>query len=83
LNQNNNKEEQPIENDDFYQFDRRKESDLSIFGFNFTQLSGLYKYLIGMSLIALVFLSVLYGLKRINDLRNENKKKEKKKNKSG
>ncbi len=78
LNQNN-RVEQPIDNDEFYQFDRRKELDLNIFGFNFTELNTFYKYIIGICLIALVFLSVLYGLKRINDLRNQNKKKEKKK----
>ena len=78
LNQNN-RVEQPIDNDEFYQFDRRKELDLNIFGFNFTELNIFYKYIIGIGLIALVFLSVLYGLKRINDLRNQNKKKEKKK----
>ena len=65
-----------------YMRNREDNLDFTIFGFNFTTLSSKYRYIIGGCLILLVFLSVIYGLKWINDIRNEGKKlKKKKKNK--
>ena len=68
--------------DNIYMRNREDNLDFTVFGFNFTKLSSKYRYIIGGCLILLVFLSVIYGLKWINDIRNEGKKlKKKKKNK--
>ena len=66
--------------EEYIHFDRKKEYNMSIFGFNFNDLNTKYKYIIASILILFIFCSVLYGLKKINDLRsvNNNKKKEKK-----
>lgn len=78
-NSNNEKDERM---DNIYMRNREDNLDFNIFGFNFTQLSDKYRYIIGGCLISFVFLSVIYGLKWINDIRNEGKKlKKKKKNK--
>ena len=58
-----------------------KKIDFSIFGFNFTQLDGKSKNLLGISLIVLVFLFVIGGLQWINSIRNQNQKDKKKKKK--
>ena len=78
-NSNNEKDERM---DSIYMRNREDNLDFNIFGFNFTKLSDKYRYFIGCLLIAFVFLSVIYGLKWINDIRNEGKslKKKKKKN---
>lgn len=78
-NINNEKDERM---DSIYMRNREDNLDFNIFGFNFTKLSDKYRYFIGCLLIAFVFLSVIYGLKWINDIRNEGKslKKKKKKN---
>ena len=68
--------------DNIYMRNREDNLDFTIFGFNFTTLSSKYRYIIGGCLILFVFLSIIYGLKWINDIRNEGKKlKKKKKNK--
>ena len=56
--------------------------DLNIFGIKIQELDGSVKFLIGISLIILVFGVVLYGLKRIRDeTRKEKKIKKNKKTK--
>ena len=85
-NRPNNNFEEGNEKDErmnnIYMRNREDNLDFTIFGFNFTTLSSKYRYIIGGCLILLVFLSVIYGLKWINDIRNEGKKlKKKKKNK--
>ena len=68
--------------DNIYMRNREDNLDFTVFGFNFTKLSSKYRYIIGGCLILFVFLSIIYGLKWINDIRNEGKKlKKKKKNK--
>ena len=68
--------------DNIYMRNREDNLDFTVFGFNFTTLSSKYRYIIGGCLILFVFLSIIYGLKWINDIRNEGKKlKKKKKNK--
>ena len=68
--------------DNIYMRNREDNLDLTVFGFNFSKLSSKYRYIIGGCLILFVFLSIIYGLKWINDIRNEGKKlKKKKKNK--
>lgn len=61
------------------------EKDLVIFGFNFNNLSGNTKNIIGVGLILLIFIAVIGGLKWIQSIRNggikNNKKKDKKKKK--
>ena len=65
-----------------YITNREKKIDFSIFGFNFTQLDEKSKNLLGISLIILVFVFVLGGLKWISSMRNQNKKDKKKKKKN-
>ena len=79
-NKSNNEKDERM--DSIYMRNREDNLDFNIFGFNFTKLSDKYRYFIGCLLIAFVFLSVIYGLKWINDIRNEGKslKKKKKKN---
>ena len=68
--------------DNIYMRNREDNLDFTVFGFNFTTLSSKYRYIIGGCLILFVFLSIIYGLKWINDIRNEGKNlKKKKKNK--
>lgn len=82
IDDNNNNNEKDERMDSIYMRNREDNLDFNIFGFNFTKLSDKYRYFIGCLLIAFVFLSVIYGLKWINDIRNEGKslKKKKKKN---
>lgn len=72
--------EQPEAQDIYY--NREKKMDLDIFGINLTQLDPMIKNILGLSLIFLVFFTVLYGLNWIKNLRkkNEKVKKNKKKN---
>ena len=78
-NKSNNEKDERM--DSIYMRNREDNLDFNIFGFNFTKLSDKYRYFIGCLLIAFVFLSVIYGLKWINDIRNEGKSLKKKKNK--
>ena len=82
IDDNNNNNEKDERMDSIYMRNREDNLDFNIFGFNFTKLSDKYRYFIGCLLIAFLFLSVIYGLKWINDIRNEGKslKKKKKKN---
>ena len=85
-NRPNNNFEEGNEKDErmnnIYMRNREDNLDFTVFGFNFTKLSSKYRYIIGGCLILFVFLSIIYGLKWINDIRNEGKKlKKKKKNK--
>ena len=82
IDDNNNNNEKDERMDSIYMRNREDNLDFNIFGFNLTKLSDKYRYFIGCLLIAFVFLSVIYGLKWINDIRNEGKslKKKKKKN---
>ena len=82
IDDNNNNNEKDERMDSIYMRNREDNLDFNIFGFNFTKLSDKYRYFIGCLLIAFVFLSVIYGLKWINDIRNEGKSLKKKKNKN-
>ena len=81
IDDNNNNNEKDERMDSIYMRNREDNLDFNIFGFNFTKLSDKYRYFIGCLLIAFVFLSVIYGLKWINDIRNEGKSLKKKKKK--
>lgn len=65
--------------DDIYVNRRERNMDFSIFGFNFTTLEKNTKYFLGISLIVLVFLFVIVGLKWIEKIRNQSKWDKKKK----
>ena len=79
--------------DDYYQKDESDnsqfnfpsdmDSDFKIFGFNFSSLPNKIKNIIGFSLIILVFVCVIIGLKWIQNIRgsNDSKKKKNKKDK--
>jgi hypothetical protein len=58
---------------------RKKEYNLDIFGFNFSELNTSMRYGIGFCLIGCVFGVVLYALKKIAEF---NRKDPKKKNKN-
>ena len=55
--------------------------DLNIFGFNLKNISQMWKNVIGIGLICIVFGSILIGMKWINNIREEGKNKKKKKKK--
>ena len=55
--------------------------DLAIFGFNLKNLSQKWKNVIGIGLICIVFGSILFGMKWINNIREQGKNKKKKKKK--
>ena len=55
--------------------------DLNIFGFNLKNISQMWKNVIGIGLICIVFGSILIGTKWINDIREKGKNKKKKKKK--
>jgi hypothetical protein len=62
-------------------YTREKKMDFDIFGFNFTKMDEIYKYVLGLSLIFSVFFAVIYGLYWIKKMRTpmEKNKKIKKK----
>lgn len=64
---------------DIYVNRREKNTDLSIFGFNFTTLETNTKYILGLTLIFFVFFAVIFGLKWIEKIRNQSKWEKKKK----
>lgn len=64
--------EQPEAQDIHYT--REKKMDFDIFGFNFTKMDEIYKYILGIGLIFSVFFAVIYGLFWIKKMRNSNEK---------
>lgn len=64
-----------------FNFPSDMERDFTLFGVNFSNLPPTLKNVIGITLIILVFLSVVVGLKWIKSIRGENDKSKKKKNK--
>ena len=62
-------------------YDRNKNVDLNIFGLNLTELDPFTKNVLGLGLIALVFLSIIYGLNWIRLQRQANVSKKTRKNK--
>jgi hypothetical protein len=73
-------EQQQSAGDEYYA-GRKREYNLDIFGFNFTELDAPIKYFIGFLLIAGVFMAVLYALKKINEFNKKDPKKKDKKQK--
>ena len=67
--------------DEQFNFPSDMERDFELFGINFSNLSPKLKNLIGISLIILIFVCVIAGLKWIQKIRGENDKNKKKKNK--
>ena len=67
--------------DEQFNFPSDIERDFELFGINFSNLSPKLKNLIGISLIILIFVCVIGGLKWIQKIRGENDKNKKKKNK--
>jgi len=55
--------------------------DLNIFGFNLKNISQMWKNVIGIGLICIVFGSILIGMKWISNIREQGKKDKKKKKK--
>ena len=64
---------------DIYVDRSNKEVDLNLFGLNLAKLDTTSKYFIGFVLIALIFYSVIYGLKKIGEMNQKNKKEKKNK----
>ena len=67
--------------DEQFNFPSDMERDFELFGINFSNLSPKLKNLIGITLIILIFVCVIAGLKWIQKIRGENDKNKKKKNK--
>ena len=67
--------------EDQFNFPSDMERDFELFGINFSNLSPKLKNLIGITLIILIFVCVIAGLKWIQKIRGENDKSKKKKNK--
>ena len=78
--------------DDYYNYKRDDDNerfnlpsdmdnDFKLFGVNFSSMPPLFKNIIGFSLIILVFLCIIGGLKWIQRIRGEKDKNKKKKNK--
>jgi hypothetical protein len=76
--QSSNEQEEP--DSEFYAGGGKKEYNMDIFGFNFSELDSNLRYLIGFLLILGVFGVVLFALKKINDFNKKDPKKKKKKN---
>ena len=55
--------------------------DLNIYGFNLKNISQMWKNVIGIGLICIVFGSILIGMKWISNIREQGKKDKKKKKK--
>lgn len=71
----------PRNDEEQFNFPSDMERDFTLFGINFSNLPTKLKNIIGFSLIFLVFLSIIAGLKWIQNIRGGNDKSKKKKNK--
>jgi hypothetical protein len=82
-NRNQNYDDVQEGNEQMGNFYTRNENDfdLNIFGFNLKNISQMWKNVIGIGLICIVFESILIGMKWINIIREERKNKKKKKKK--
>ena len=82
-NRNQNYDDVQEGNEQMGNFYTRNENDfdLNIFGFNLKNISQMWKNVIGIGLICIVFGSILIGMKWINDIREKGKNKKKKKKK--
>ena len=67
--------------DEQFNFPSDMERDFQLFGINFSNLSPKIKNLIGITLIIMIFVCVIAGLKWIQKIRGGNDKNKKKKNK--
>ena len=82
-NRNQNYDDVQEGNEQMGNFYTRNEDDfdLNIFGFNLKNISQMWKNVIGIGLICIVFGSILIGMKWINNIREEGKNKKKKEKK--
>ena len=82
-NRNQNYDDVQEGNEQMGNFYTRNENDfdLNIFGFNLKNISQMWKNVIGIGLICIVFGSILIGMKWINNIREQGKNKKKKKKK--
>jgi len=82
-NRNQNYDDVQEGNEQMGNFYTRNENDfdLNIFGFNLKNISQMWKNVIGIGLICIVFGSILIGMKWISNIREQGKKEKKKKKK--
>ena len=82
-NRNQNYDDIQEGNEQMGNFYTRNEDDfdLNIFGFNLKNISQMWKNVIGIGLICIVFGSILIGMKWISNIREQGKKDKKKKKK--
>ena len=82
-NRNQNYDDVQEGNEQMGNFYTRNENDfdLNIFGFNLKNISQMWKNVIGIGLICIVFGSILIGMKWISNIREQGKKDKKKKKK--
>ena len=82
-NRNQNYDDVQEGNEQMGNFYTRNENDfdLNIFGFNLKNISQMWKNVIGIGLICIVFGSILIGMKWISNIREQEKKDKKKKKK--
>ena len=78
INNNENLYEKEEDDDRFY-VPNDIDGDFELFGVNFSKLSPKFKNIVGFSLIFLVFICIIMGLRWIQNIRGQNTNKKKKK----
>ena len=79
INTNNDNMYEKEEDDDRFYFPNDIDGDFELFGVNFSKLSPKFKNIVGFSLIFLVFICIIMGLRWIQNIRGQNMNKKKKK----
>ena len=79
INTNNDNMYDKEEDDDRFYFPNDIDGDFELFGVNFSKLSPKFKNIVGFSLIFLVFICIIMGLRWIQNIRGQNTNKKKKK----
>ena len=79
INTNNDNMYEKEEDDDRFYFPNDIDGDFELFGVNFSKLSPKFKNIVGFSLIFLVFICIIMGLRWIQNIRGQNTNKKKKK----
>ena len=79
INTNNDNMYEKEEDDDRFYFPNDIDGDFELFGVNFSKLSPKFKNIVGFSLIFLVFICIIMGLRWIKNIRGQNTNKKKKK----
>jgi hypothetical protein len=75
-----NKEDQQAKNEEYIPVDKNKRAEITILGFNISEMNPFVKNLIGFVFIFLIFGGLYFGLKKITAPKEAKKKKNKKNN---